>query len=104
MTRGPDAARLLARALECSADRAGIALTVEESRATGWASATFVGARHQLTVAGPASETFDRWLAALPETDLPMKDHLVADLTPISVERSAGTVTATIEALTVEER
>ncbi len=104
MTRGPDASRRLSAALERAAEAAGLSVRVGDAAATSWASATFAGARHRLTLHLDDAPGLDRWLAALPEADLPMKDHLVADLMVVSVERSDGAVTVRIEALTVEER
>ena len=44
----------------------------------------------------------DAWLAQLAEADLPLRHHLVADVTLLAVMRHEGTVRAEIEALTVE--
>ncbi len=90
----------LERTLVASAAAAGVALSVEGARATEWASATFVGARHHLRLAlsGGAAAVAD-WLDALPETELPMPGHLVADL----IVTARGDGTAAIEVLTVVE-
>jgi hypothetical protein len=103
MSRGPDAATLLDRALTTSAARAGLELAVTTAESTRWASATFTGARHVLEVAigGDAAAA---WLAELPEAELPMRGHLVADLAVVRQARSGARIVATIEALTVEER
>jgi hypothetical protein len=99
MSRGPDVATQLARAIEAS----GPAVTVARHEASGWASATFSGARHRLTIEARATTGFDRWLAALPEADFALRGHLVADVTVGSVEKSEGRARVVIEALTVEE-
>lgn len=101
MSRGPDATTLLERRLRIAAEAAGVAITITASDATPWASATFNGARHRLTLAGDGAP-FARWVAGLPEADLPLRGHLVADLV---VRRAvAGDGAVVLEVLTVEER
>ena len=104
MSRGPDAATLIERALLASAERAACPLSLAESEMQRWASATFTGARHRITLVGAASPALDGWLAALPETDFALRGHLVADVQVVHVCRVGRALTATIEALTVEER
>ena len=104
MSRGPDAHTLLTRALLASAGRAGCAARIVAADWTRWASATFVGARHEIALEGDASAALDDWLAALPDAELDPRGHIVADLVVEGVSRSGDTVTARIEALTVEER
>ncbi len=99
MSRGPDVTTLLERRLRIAAEAAGVAIEIVASEATPWASATFNGARHQLTLAS-TDAGFAAWLATLPEADLPLRGHLVADLI---VTGGDGRV-ATIEVLSVEER
>lgn len=99
MSRGPDVTTLLERRLRIAAEAAGVAIEIVASTATPWASATFNGARHHLTLIGDGAG-FAPWLANLPEADLPLRGHLVADL----VVTSAAERTATIEILSVEER
>lgn len=103
MSRGPDAAALLAQALTESARRSAVALDVRESRATRWASATFAGMRHAMTLAMPRSLDADTWLGEIEEVDLPLRGHLVADVTLVALRRDADGIVAEIEALTVEE-
>lgn len=104
MSRGPDAATLFARALIASARAADIAVQIVASDWERWASATFTGARHMLTVKAVPCPAFDAWLAALPEADLPIRGHLVADLTVLGVTHGSGEAVAKLEALTVEDR
>lgn len=94
------AAARLERTLAASAAAAGVTLAVTHARSTDWASATFVGARHhlRLAVSGDPAAVAD-WLDTLPEADLPMPGHLVADA--IVTARDGGA--ATIEVLTVVE-
>ena len=102
MSRGPDAGTALRRAVERDARRAGCVVAIAATEATHWASATFVGARHRLTLDGADGSILDAWLDALPEADLPIRGHLVADLVIVSRHRAAGRMAALIEALTVE--
>jgi len=99
MSRWPDVATQLAGALEAS----GPAVAVERHETIGWASATFAGARHRVTIEACATPGLDRWLAALPEAEFALRGHLVADLAVASVEQRDGRATAVIEALTVED-
>lgn len=104
MSRGPDAATLLERALLADAARTGVIVTVTEARSTRWASATFAGARHEMLLEGSRGPAADAWLGGIEEADLPIRGHLVADLKLIRVERSGAGFTAALEVLTVEER
>lgn len=104
MSRGPDAATLLERALADHAARARIDLTLTRSKVKRWASVTFAGMQHQLTLTSPATNAFDAWLEALPDAEFDLRGHLVADLMVESVRREAGVATVELEVLTVEER
>lgn len=99
-----DEGALLRRALERSADSAGITLAVERSDFKRWASATFTGARHAVTLRAMDGDGLDWWLGALPEADLPVRGQLVADLKIVSVTRAYGAVVAMLEVLTVADR
>lgn len=103
MSRGPDADTLLLRRLEADSLRAGCPARVIDSTWTRWASATFAGARHELSLEAPESAALDTWLNGLPEADLPLRRHLVADIVVTGVSRASGVATIAIEALTVEE-
>ena len=104
MSRGPDAATLLERALIAGAQAAGCPVTVAHADLTRWASATFTGARHMLTLAATASPALERWIADLPEAEFALRGHLVADLSVEAVRREGADVTVMLEILTVEER
>lgn len=95
---GRDAARALIAALVAAALTAQIVLIIADTEERPWASATFSGARHIVSVEldGDAA-AIDRWLAALPEAQWAMRHHVVADIAVAT--RSAGG--AKIEALTV---
>ena len=104
MSRGPDAAAWLERALPRAAQDAGIALRIDAADWTRWASATFTGARHELCISAAASPALDAWLSALGEHEFRLPGHLVADLTVTQARRVGERTTARIEALTVESR
>lgn len=95
---------LLARALAASAAAAGCDLAVIGASWKGWASATFTGARHMMTLAGTDSDEARAWLGRLADLELDVRGHLVADITVAAVARDDGRVTASVEALTVEGR
>lgn len=102
MSRGPDAATLLRRALERDVRTQGCAITIGTVHSTRWASATFVGAQHRLTLDAPDDAALARWLGALAEAELTLRGHLVADATVTALARHGGCAEATIEVLTVE--
>ena len=103
MSRGPDPGTALIRALEANARRTGCPVRVNASDWTRWASATFTGARHELTLEADESGALDTWLTELPDAELPTRGHLVADIIVTSVRRAQGSATIRLEALTVEE-
>ena len=104
MSRGPDAGALLERALLRQVETAGIDLSIVSAGWTRWASATFVGARHDLLLAAPITPALDAWLAALPEAEFALRDHLVADLKVESRTRVGDRAELRIGVLTVEDR
>lgn len=104
MSRGPDAATLLERALLAAAEKAGCPVAVVASDWTRWASATFTGARHSLTLTAPASPALDCWLVGLSEAEFALRRYMVADIAVTRMVREGGQAMVAIEALTVEER
>jgi len=68
--------RRLVRALRVSASEAGIDVLLVSATEHPWASATYVGARHQVTLGIPANPARHRWLAGLAEAELPMHGHI----------------------------
>jgi hypothetical protein len=102
MSRGPDAAAVLRRVIERDARAAGCDIVLGEMRTTRWASATFVGARHCVTLSVADDAASAAWLGGLAEAELPMRGHLVADLHLMATRRGAGRAEVEIEALTVE--
>jgi hypothetical protein len=91
------------RALRESAERAGCPIAISASSATRWASATFVGERHMLTITGTANPGFDLWIDGLPEAEWALCGHLVADLAVMARHRLDDQRTVELEALTVED-
>lgn len=102
MSRGPDAATQLERALVQVAAAAGIDLTIVAADCTRWASVTFTGARHRLWLHAAPSAALDIWLSALPEMEFKLQRNLVADLIVADVRRG-DQAQIEIEVLTVEE-
>lgn len=92
----------LARAIEAQAARQGGAVTAEPMTASRWASITFSGARHRLRLRVPSSRWAEQWLEALPESEVGLSGHLVADLSVDIVRRDAGRIEAEIAVLTLE--
>jgi hypothetical protein len=103
MSRGPDAGTLLVRAIYRDSCRAGCPLEIVDADWVRWASATFTGARHALRWTALPSAILDQWLADLPETDLPLRGHLLADIVVAALRRTPDQVTIEIEALTLED-
>lgn len=103
MSRGPDSNTLLVRALYRDSCRADCPLEIVIADWVGWASATFTGARHAMQWTALPSPALDLWLAALPELDLPLRNHLLADIFVTGLTPSADFVVIDIEALTVEQ-
>ena len=104
MSRGPDAATLLERALLASGAAAGCPVAVARSELIRWSSVTFAGARHLVTLTAQASPALDDWVASLPEAEFALRGHLVADLNVQRRSRDGEAVTIALEILTVEER
>ena len=101
----PDATSALLRAIAAQfAARDGF--RVESIRSRSWASATFIGARHELVFglsgasADAAANTF---LARLDGIEFALRGHIVADIALVSDERRADGARIAIEALTVED-
>ena len=104
MSRGPDAGALLERALLRQAGQAGIDLSIVSASWTRWASATFVGARHDVLLSATPSPALDRWVADLPEAEFALRGHLVADLAVESRTCIGDRVELRLGLLTVEDR
>ena len=85
----------------------GAAVTFEASASWPWASITFAGERHRLTLSLPgpgAQAAVDAFLDGLGEREFALRGHLLADIEAIGVARDAdGQIRLTLEALTVED-
>lgn len=104
MRSGPDIGALVNRAIQRSAAQAGCPVEIMASRWSSWASATFNGARHHLTLSAVQSDALDRWLAALPEAEIDIRGHLVADIEVRGVSRSEdGSALIELEVLTLSD-
>lgn len=103
VVRGPDVETLLVLAIRTSAVAAGCAVLVEPIDSHPWASATFVGTRHRLRVAGAAVPDVRSWIGGLPDNDLPLRGHIVADLIVERVEAIDGEWRAVLAVLTLIE-
>ena len=100
---GGDALSRLTRTLTASATAAGCdvpSVVVDASRP--WASATFVGAQHAVTLLAPRSPGLGGWVAALPDAELPLRGHVVASLAVERIEDDGVQVILTVEVLTLE--
>jgi hypothetical protein len=83
-------------------------IVVEEIRSRSWASATFSGSRHELSlrVEGDGADgAADRFLGGLEGTEFEMRGHIMADIALVSEGRRDGgaCVTICLEALTVAD-
>lgn len=81
LSTAADPAVVLMRAIVASAAAAGCVVEIAAAEERPWASATFVGARHRLTVDAAPSRAFDAWLAGLSDTELVMRGLIAAELT-----------------------
>jgi hypothetical protein len=102
-----DAAEALARSLRGQFAGFAGAVEIDEIASRRWASITFTGARHRLSLrlAGPgARAAADAFLDELGEREFELKGHVVADiaLKDKVVEEGEEAVRLTLEALTVE--
>jgi hypothetical protein len=104
MKRGPDIDTILARAIEAAARRQGCVVKTIAADSTRWASATFNGARHHLTLAALPSPRLNDWLSALPDAEFNLRGHLVADLATRRISHRPDLVDIGLEILTLEER
>ncbi|HYD13071.1 MAG TPA: hypothetical protein VEC11_09505 [Allosphingosinicella sp.] len=96
----------LQRALRAGFGALGAAVTIQVA-SRPWASITFAGERHRLTLRLPgpgAQAAVDSFLAGLEEREFALRGHILADIEAAGIEREAdGQIRLTLEALTVEE-
>jgi hypothetical protein len=96
-----------------SDDREKPILIIEEIRMTDWASATFVGARHEIDVRldgepGAIALALERLTSRLPERDIPISGHIVAEIaaTPVNTSKqkvNLRTCCLTVNVLTITD-
>ena len=84
------------------------ALTVEEIRSRSWASATFTGARHELSfrIEGEGADAAaDDFLDTLTAAEFDLRGHILADIALVGEERGddGNWIRISLEALTVED-
>lgn len=92
--------------LRACAGKLGRPPIVEEVRSRSWASVTFSGARHELSLRVPgegAGALADAFLADLDEAQFRLPGHILADIALVGRADGADGVTIRLEALTVEE-
>lgn len=85
-----DPAALLAKAI--AHDTQGCSFQLGQVRTRPWASATFEGERVEIELNGV--EPGAAWLAELPETELKVRGHYVADLVVLATGPSSVRVEA----------
>jgi hypothetical protein len=95
----PDAHVALVRAL---AELLG-PLDALTTKTRDWWSATFQGMRHELRFAVPWNRERVIAVIDLPDAELPMAGHFVADLRVILAERRGDTLHVELEVLTILE-
>ena len=105
MSRRADPHAGLLRHLRARLAQAGLAAELQSSHSERWASATFTGARHRFHFAAAGlAEGVQRIAAELGESDLPLPDHIVADIALVPAAPGPDGLHFSVEALTVEAR
>ena len=101
-----DATCAVLRAIRTALDGCA-GLVVEDICSRSWASVTFSGARHELTLRleGEGAESIaESFLAGLDDAEFALGGHIMADIALAWQERRPGCVRLGLEALTVEDR
>lgn len=102
---GGDALARLTRALAASTAAAGCdTLHVVAGTSRPWASATFVGERHRLTLTLAPIDAARRWLAALADAELPMRGHVAMPPATDAVAERDGTLAIDLSVLTLHDQ
>lgn len=79
---------------------------LEQVKTRAWASASFNGARHEMTfrVEGPGAEDeIEAFLDGLAPRSIRLDGHLLADIAVTASERRPGFARASLEVLTVDD-
>jgi hypothetical protein len=86
---------------------AGEPASIEDAGFRPWCSATFLGAQHRMTlrIGGVhARQRADQFASVLPEAELPIPGHIVADITVDAIRpQEDGTVLMDFAILTIED-
>ena len=97
----------LKRALRAIFVMFGAAVTFDDIVSRRWASITFSGERHRLSLSLPgpgAQAAVDAFLDGLEDRDFALRGHILADIEAAGIQRdSDGQIRLTLEALTVED-
>ena len=79
-----------------------VTFELREIRSRSWASATFSGVRHELTLRVSGAEA-DAFLDGLEEREFKIRGHILADIVLVEKRIEADGVSLRLEALTIEE-
>lgn len=93
------------RLVAALAERTASEVSVEQLRSRPWASATFTGARHCLTVhvgGVDAEQGADRLVGGLEEAEFDLGPDLLVDIALIGRNRVADGIELVVEALTID--
>jgi hypothetical protein len=106
MTAPPGAGDALKRALRANFVKLGAAVAIESLASRPWASITFSGERHRLSLCLPgpgAAAAADAFLDGLAERDFALTGHVLADIVLAERGDEDEQVRLILEALTVAE-
>jgi hypothetical protein len=101
-----DAATALVRALRTRLDGFGADLEIENLVSRSWASVTFTGARHSVSLrleGHRAGQAADAFLDGMDEAEFDLRDHILADIVLVRQVRDEASVRLFLQALTVEK-
>ena len=97
----------LKRALRAYFESLGAPVAFESLASRPWASITFSGERHRLSLCLPgpgAAAAVDTFLDGLGEREFVLRSHILADIEAVSVTHDEdGQIRVLLEALTVED-
>lgn len=97
----------LKRAIRAGFAALGAGVTFDRLTSRPWASITFSGERHRLTVCLPgpgAAAAAEAFLDGMEDREFTLRGHILADIEAAGMEREEdGQIRLTLEALTVED-
>jgi hypothetical protein len=94
------------RAAVAMVARHGVQVVIEELRCRDWASLTLIGGRHELDIrlVGPdAAAALARLQADLPDADIAIAGHILAELVIVPGDAEPGNMALTLNALAIRE-